>query len=140
MQIFVAGVASSASKTVGVMLAGGTQMLAIYALIRAIKQHYYPSTDLSNIVVGTTRWVADDDTGDTVNLAKMVGNVPLLATQLNFTNSNYPSLQSYEQGFVKEGVGAGGSAIASHLLGTTPEQLMIAIEGILSTFPDTTVS
>ncbi|WP_069791664.1 nicotinate mononucleotide-dependent phosphoribosyltransferase CobT [Cyanobacterium sp. IPPAS B-1200] len=140
MQIFVTGVASSASKKVGIMLAGGTQMLAVYALIRAIKRLYYPSTDLSNIVVGTTRWVADDNTGDTVNLAKMVGNVPLLATQLNFTNSNYPSLQSYEQGFVKEGVGAGGSAIASHLLGTTPEQLMIAIEGILSTFPNTTVS
>lgn len=140
MQIFVAGVASSASKRVGVMLAGGTQMLAVYALIRAIKGCYYPATDLSNIVVGTTRWVAEDDTGDTVGLAKMVGDVPLCATDLNFTNSRYPSLQCYERGFVKEGVGAGGSAIASHLLNITPKQLMIAIERILSTFPHTTIS
>lgn len=140
MQIFVAGMAISAAQRVGVMLAGGTQMLAVYALIRKIKEGYSSATDLDNIIVGTTRWVAEDTTGDTVNLAKIVGNVPLLATQLNFTNSRYPSLQSYERGFVKEGVGAGGSAIASHLLNTTPEQLMIAIERILSTFPNSTIS
>ncbi|AFZ48677.1 Nicotinate-nucleotide-dimethylbenzimidazolephosp horibosyltransferase [Cyanobacterium stanieri PCC 7202] len=139
MQIFVAGVASSASEKVGVMLAGGTQMLAVYALIRAIKKGFYSATNLHNIIVGTTRWVAEDETGDTVGLAKMVGDVPLCATGLDFTKSSYPSLRCYERGFVKEGVGAGGSAIASHLLNTTPEQLMIAIEGILSTFPDATI-
>ncbi|MGY6530513.1 MAG: nicotinate mononucleotide-dependent phosphoribosyltransferase CobT [Cyanobacterium sp.] len=139
MQIFVAGMAMAASETVGVMLAGGTQMLAVYALILAIQDLYPTGVNLDNIIVGTTRWVAEDDTGDTVNLAKMVGDVPLLATQLNFTNSSYPSLRCYEEGFVKEGVGAGASAIASHLLHTTPEQLMIAIERILSIFPDATI-
>lgn len=140
MQIFVAGVASSASKRVGVMLAGGTQMLAVYALIMAIRDGFYPATNVDNIVVGTTRWVAEDDTGNTISLAKIVGNVPLCATGLNFKKSSYSSLRCYERGFVKEGVGAGGSAIASHLLNITPEELMIAIERILSTFPDATIS
>jgi NaMN:DMB phosphoribosyltransferase len=65
--------------------------------------------------VGTTRWVAEDPTGDTVGLAQDIGSVPLLATELSFATSRYPQLQAYEQGYVKEGVGAGGCAIAAHL-------------------------
>lgn len=135
MQIFVAGLGLSASVSMGVMLAGGTQMLAVFALMKGLQKHCDFASDLSNVVVGTTRWVALDNTGDTVNLAKMVGDVPLCATELNFSGSIYPSLQSYEQGFVKEGVGAGGSAIASHLLQLTPLELMVAIETIISRFP-----
>lgn len=140
MQIFLAGVAISAGQTVGIMLAGGTQMLAIYALMQAIAHHNHHRINLDNVIVGTTRWVAEDQTGNTVSLAQKVGNVPLCATSLNFSNSIYPSLQCYERGFVKEGVGAGGSAIASHLLGISPEQLMMTVERTLSTFPDTTIS
>lgn len=134
MQIFVAGVAISACDKVGVMLAGGTQMLAVFALIKALENNYSLSIPLENIIVATTRWVAEDKTGDTVGLAESIGNVALCATQLNFSNSLYPSLQVYEQGFVKEGVGAGGSAIASHLLGMKKEELLQVIEAIVSRF------
>ncbi|WP_324281975.1 TIGR00303 family protein [Cyanobacterium aponinum UTEX 3221] len=134
MQIVVSAIALSASKTVGVMLAGGTQMLAIYALIKALNRYYNLETCLDNIIVGTTRWVAEDTTGDTVGLAQLIGDVSVCATQLNFSNSRFPSLQVYEQGFVKEGVGAGGSAIASHLLGMTKEELLSAIEKIILQF------
>ncbi len=134
MQVFVAGVGLSASRYTGVMLAGGTQMLAVFALMKGLKRDFYPEADLDNVIVGTTRWVVQDDTGDTVNLAQMVGDVPLCVTQLNFSDSIYSSLQSYELGFVKEGVGAGGSAIASHLLQLTPTELMITIENIISRF------
>lgn len=61
----------------------------------------------------------------------MVGNVPLLATQLNFSTSVYPQLRAYEQGYVKEGVGAGGAAIAADLaLGWNNTQLLQAIEAV----------
>ena len=131
MQIVAAGMAIAASRTVGVMLAGGTQMLAVYALIRAIVDHFKLAAQLEQIVVGTTRWVAEDPTGDTVGLAKAVGRVPLLATQLSFAASRYESLQAYEQGYVKEGVGAGGCAIAAHLYrGWTQTQLLAAIEDV----------
>ena len=108
MQIVVAGMAIAASQTTGVLLAGGTQMLAVYGLLRAIAQTSNLDWRPEQIVVGTTRWVAEDPTGDTVGLAKLIGSVPLLATQLSFADSRFQTLRSYEQGFVKEGVGAGG--------------------------------
>lgn len=129
MQIAVAGMAIAASRTCGVLLAGGTQMLAVYALLRAIAETYQLAWQPDQIVVGTTRWVAEDVTGDTVGLAELIGSVPLLATQLNFVNSRFPQLQAYEQGYVKEGVGAGGCAIAASLYQNwQQEQLLQAIE------------
>lgn len=149
MQIAAAGMAIAASRRCGVLLAGGTQMLAVYTLARALMQ-YHASTfqlhpgrgELSSltwqpqqVVVGTTRWVAEDSTGDTIGLAQDIGNVPLLATQLNFTNSRYPQLRVYEQGYVKEGVGAGGCAIAAHLYqGWNTVQLLQAIEALVERY------
>jgi uncharacterized protein (TIGR00303 family) len=121
MQPVVAGMLLRASRECGVLLAGGTQMLAVYALAQALAQAP-PLIDWrpENVVVGTTRWVAEDPTGGTIALAESIGTVPLLATQLNFRDSRLPQLQVYEQGFVKEGVGAGGLAIAASL--QTPER------------------
>lgn len=132
MQIFVGAIALSASQKVGVMLAGGTQMLAVFALIKALNGEL--NYCLDNIIIGTTRWVAEDNTGDTVALAQLIGDVPLCATQLSFMASRFPSLRVYEQGFVKEGVGAGGSAIASHLLGVTKEELLNIVDNFLLNF------
>ncbi|MDJ0510052.1 MAG: TIGR00303 family protein [Crocosphaera sp.] len=137
MQIVVAGMAMIASIKTGVMLAGGTQMLAVYALIKAIMNNSKYEANLNNIVVGTTRWVAEDTTGDTVGLAKSVGTVPLLATDLNFSDSSYQQLQRYEQGYVKEGVGAGGCAIASYLsYSWKQEKLLNAVENLLNRYYD----
>lgn len=131
MQIVVAGMAIAASRSCGVMLAGGTQMLAVYALLRAIATTHALSWQPEQIVVGTTRWVAEDATGDTIGLANLIGTVPLLATQLQFTTARYSQLQAYEQGYVKEGVGAGGCAIAASLYqGWNQEQLLQAIEAL----------
>ncbi|MEL6929948.1 MAG: nicotinate mononucleotide-dependent phosphoribosyltransferase CobT [Cyanobacteria bacterium J06600_6] len=135
MQIVVAGMAIAASVRAGVMLAGGTQMLAVYALIRAVVDYHQISTQLANIVVGTTRWVAEDPTGDTVGLAKLVGGVPLLATGLSFATSRYPSFRAYTHGYVKEGVGAGGCAIAAHLKQNwTSTQLLTVIENLYARY------
>jgi len=139
MQVVVAGMAIAASANCGVMLAGGTQMLAVYALARAIAQQnglpWYPE----RIVVGTTRWVAEDPTGDTIGLAKLISEVPLIATQLSFATARYEQLRVYEQGYVKEGVGAGGCAIAAHLYRNWHQkELLQAIEAMaerLSTKP-----
>jgi uncharacterized protein (TIGR00303 family) len=135
MQIVVAGMAIAASRRIGVMLAGGTQMLAVFALIKAIAEYHQLSTQLSQIVVGTTRWVTEDPTGNTVGLAKLVGGVPLLATGLSFATSRYPSLRAYTQGYVKEGVGAGGCAIATHLKQNwTSTQLLTIIESLFARY------
>lgn len=133
MQIVVAAMTIAASRRLGVLLAGGTQMLAVYALAEAIAEAQNLSWCRERVVVGTTRWVAEDTTGDTVGLAEAIGSVPLLATQLNFTYSNYPQLQAFEQGYVKEGVGAGGCAIASYLFGQWHQnQLLAEIETLVA--------
>ena len=135
MQIVVAGMAMSASLKTGVMLAGGTQMLAVYSLIKEIINASEYEGNLNNIIVGTTRWVAEDSTGDTVGLAEDINPVPLLASLLNFSDSSYQQLQWYEQGYVKEGVGAGGCAIASSLsYSWTQEKLLTVIENLLNRY------
>lgn len=141
MQVVVAGMAIAASRSCGVMLAGGTQMLAVYALISAIAQTYALSWQPEEVVVGTTRWVAEDPTGATVDLALNLGKASLtqsgripalLATHLSFADSRYPQLRAYEQGFVKEGMGAGAACIAAHLSQNWQQkQLLAAIEAQL---------
>lgn len=132
MQITVAGMALAASQHGGVMLAGGTQMLAVFALARAIAQSQSLPWHPENIVVGTTRWVAEDRTGDTVGLASAIADVSLLASQLSFTEARFSQLRAYEQGYVKEGVGAGGCAIAAHLYQNWGQTLLLkAIEALL---------
>ncbi len=145
MQVVVAGMALAASRSCGVLLAGGTQMLAVYALMSAIAQAYALSWRPEEVVVGTTRWVAEDPTGGTVKLAQLIGrsnnsipdgvSPPLLATGLSFADSRYPQLQAYEQGFVKEGMGAGGTCIAAHLIQDWQQhQLLEAIEALLERY------
>ncbi len=149
MQIVAAGMAIAASRSSGVLLAGGTQMLAVYALAQALAKPgtsgAKPSKDFidpyslvwqaAQVVVGTTRWVVQDPTGDTVGLARDIGSVPLLATELCFSTSRYPQLQAYEQGYVKEGVGAGGCAIAAHLYkGWHPVELLQSIEALVERY------
>ncbi len=131
MQITVAGMAIAASRSIGVLLAGGTQMLAVYALIGAIAKSYAWNPD--QIVIGTTRWVAEDPTGDTVGLAALLRDATLIATRLNFAHSHWSQLQAYEQGFVKEGVGAGGCAIAASVFQNWGQtELLNAIEQLIS--------
>lgn len=141
MQVVVAGMAIAASRRCGILLAGGTQMLAVYALMSAIAQAYALSWQPAEVVVGTTRWVAEDSTGATVDLAlslskgsstEIAATPPLLATALNFIDSRYPQLRAYEQGFVKEGMGAGAACIAAHLSQDWQQhQLLTAIEAQL---------
>ena len=107
-------------------------MLAVYALLRSLAHTLDLEWQPEQIVVGTTRWVAQDPTGDTCGLAQDIGDVPLLATELSFATSRYPQLQAYERGYVKEGIGAGGCAIAASLYRDwDSRQLLHAVEALL---------
>ncbi|NJN06778.1 MAG: TIGR00303 family protein [Richelia sp. SL_2_1] len=140
MQVAVAGMAIAASRHGGVMLAGGTQMLAVFALASAIAQFYNLSWQPEEVVIGTTRWVAPDSTCNTTKLAQQIGKKSiitpsLLATGLCFNDSRYVQLQAYEQGFVKEGMGAGGACIAAYLIANWQQhQFIEAIEAQLDRY------
>jgi uncharacterized protein (TIGR00303 family) len=117
MQIVVAAMAISASRRGGVLLAGGTQMLAVYALARAIALQENIDYSPAEIVIGTTGWVIGDPSGDAIGLARAIPQACLLSAELSFGGSALPQLQVYDQGYVKEGVGAGASAIFANLYG-----------------------
>lgn len=108
MMAAAAGLAVGAAEHVPVLLAGGTQMAAVLAVIKGMDYSM-----LSNIALGTTRWIAKDTNSDLRSLVSQIGKVPVLAANLNFSVSRYDGLKIYETGLVKEGVGAGGSSIAA---------------------------
>jgi len=124
--------AMAASRDQPVMLAGGTQMLAVYSLMTALAETEAVFWRPDRVVVGTTRWVAEDPSGDTIGLAQLT-HACLMATQLSFQDSRFAALRAYEQGFVKEGVGAGACAIAAHLYCNWGlSELCLAVERVLT--------
>ncbi|MGI0019635.1 MAG: nicotinate mononucleotide-dependent phosphoribosyltransferase CobT [Nitrososphaera sp.] len=106
----VAGIAAGAIDEGGrVMLAGGTQMAAVLAIMKKI------GTPLGRACIGTTCYVAGDRSADLAGLVRAVARVPVLACDLHLGESAKPGLQAFAGGFVKEGVGAGGASIAAML-------------------------
>jgi uncharacterized protein (TIGR00303 family) len=103
-----AGLIAGAAENVPVIMAGGTQMAAVLAVIKGMDDSI-----MDNLALGTTRWIAKDCTSDIRYLVSKMGKVPVLAANLNFSTSRYDGLKVYETGLVKEGVGAGGSSIAA---------------------------
>jgi uncharacterized protein (TIGR00303 family) len=115
MQPAVAGLALGALERGPVLLAGGTQMAGVLALMDALELREGRDLPAERVGVATTRWVAADRAADLAGLARQLGQVPFLAANLQFGESRLQGLRRYEQGLVKEGVGAGGAAIAAML-------------------------
>ena len=120
--IAIAGLAIGSS--VPVTLAGGTQMTAALALIKAIK----PDFDFSNIAIATTVYVANDETSNILDIVNQIGDIAVYAADPKMENSSNPGLASYAKGSVKEGVGAGGSVLYAYLKGITPEEYLAKLE------------
>ncbi len=107
MPVF-AGLVLGAADKVPVLMSGGTQIGAVLAVINALNPNI-----LGNVAIGTTRWIIMDKTADLKGIVTQIADIPILAADLDFSQSKYDGLKAYEMGVVKEGVGAGGAAIAS---------------------------
>lgn len=103
-----AGLVLGAAENVPVLMAGGTQMMAILAIINALNPRI-----LNNVAIGTTRWIISDKTADIKGIVSQIADVPILAANLDFSHSKFEGLKAYEKGVVKEGVGVGGTTIAA---------------------------
>ena len=103
-----AGLIVGAARRVPVLLAGGTQMAAVLAVVKSME----PKA-LENVALGTTRWIIKDPTADMVGIVHQIGPVPVLAANIDFSATKHEGLTFYEKGLVKEGVGAGGVSIAA---------------------------
>ncbi|MCY3537704.1 MAG: TIGR00303 family protein [Cyanobacteria bacterium MAG IRC3_bin_20] len=132
MQPLVAGVILGCGGAAPVLLAGGSQMAAVLALAMALaRSRGQPVAPLlRSTTVGTTRWVAREPGSNlSLLLERVHGQLGLpqaplaLASTLDFSSCIHPALRDYEAGYVKEGVGAGGLAIAASLAGLSNSRL-----------------
>jgi uncharacterized protein (TIGR00303 family) len=110
MQPALAGLVLGAADRVPVIMAGGTQMAAVLAVVKALNPDI-----LDKVAVGTTRWIIADKTADMKALVAEIADVPLLAADIDFSGSKFDGLKAYEAGVVKEGVGCGGASMAAML-------------------------
>ncbi|MCC6179191.1 MAG: TIGR00303 family protein [Chloroflexi bacterium] len=132
MQPVAAGVALAALRRGPVLLAGGSQMLAVAALLLAIARECGDAAGAADrLAVATTGWVARDPTADLGGLAAQIGDIPVLASDLDFGTARNLPLRRYEDFLVKEGVGAGAAAIAASLvMGADATQLLREVERV----------
>ena len=123
MILYVCGMLQAASYTSHVVLAGGTQMLAVLAL--ASKMGY----DHTRTALATTSYIAEDPAVRFAEMAEAISPVPVLWTDPLLERSRHAGLRAYAAGFAKEGAGAGGAMVAARTkTGASPEQMLDAID------------
>lgn len=125
MQPVVAGIAFGAVDRVPVLLAGGSQMLAVYAIFKKLWAKTKDVNVKPDLAVCTSRWLVNDFSADTRSLAHLL-EAPLAFADVNLSQSRYEGLKLYEQGHVKEGCGAGAAILLACLSGEFSEKEIIA--------------
>ncbi|MDR3255047.1 MAG: TIGR00303 family protein [Synergistaceae bacterium] len=125
MQASVLGFIAGLPKDTDIVLAGGTQMIAVAALLSKLE----PSR--AKPLIATTKYVAGDNTSSFRELAKTLG-LETYAAQLDFSKSPHKGLSDYEKGYVKEGVGAGGSILYAERLGVSVSRVIERTDAIYS--------
>lgn len=119
----VAGILSTASAQTKVILAGGTQMAAVLAFGKITGYHK------DNVALATTSYVTNDSTANLVEMISQIDQIPVFSVRLGLGNSKIDGLRAFADGFVKEGVGAGGASLAAMLkIGIDSEQLLSLTE------------
>lgn len=120
MQIAVASFVSALPADVEVVLAGGTQMMAVAALLR-------DCGDDRPLLVASTKYVAQDKSASFARHARDIG-VESYAAPLDFSGSRFPGLADYEKGYIKEGVGMGGAVWYAQRAGVSVERIIARTE------------
>ena len=139
-QAFAAGFIIGAvhAGTTSIVLAGGTQMLAVFHLTKRLieAKSAIDKTDAADLsdhcFVATTPWIMQDSYSDIETLANKIG-APLKAIAFSLGPSMHRGLRAYEEGNVKEGVGAGGALyLAKTTAGVDDARLLAKIDSVYS--------
>jgi len=107
------------------ILAGGTQMLAVSAVIKA------EGRPLPYVV--TTSYVRDDPSANVQQIARQIG-VEIIFVDPGFGDIGHSGLARYCIGEVKEGMGAGGAMCLAYLLGHSPDTIRKTILAAVNTY------
>ena len=103
------GILVGAARHVPVIVGGGTQMAAVMAA--AVKMD---SSIIGNFFQGTTRWLLNDPNSSMTKLRDAINpEIPIVYIRMDYSESPYDGLKMYEKGFIKEGVGCGGSSVSA---------------------------
>jgi len=121
MMALAAGLSEGFSGNV--LLAGGTQMLAVAAVLKAMGKK------VPDIV--TTVYVRDDPHASCDRTARDIG-VSITYVDPGFGESGHSGLVRYCIGEVKEGMGCGGAMMLGSLLGHSPEEITQSIISFVS--------
>ncbi|MEM3238353.1 MAG: TIGR00303 family protein, partial [Thermoplasmata archaeon] len=108
-----------------VYLAGGTQMLAVAALLK--------EQGIKVKKITTTRYITEDKLSSFKKTAAEIG-AEYYSAPLNFSRSKYKGLRDYESGMVKEGVGAGGAVYIAEKNGISISKITERVEQLYSKF------
>lgn len=134
MQAVAAGLVTAAAlQGTPVLLAGGSQMAAVLALALALAEPAARPGLAEAVVLATTAWVAEEPGSDLALLLGRIGaawgvELRMEVAALRFHGCRSAALRDYEQGYVKEGVGAGGLALLWELAGRPPAALAAACD------------
>ncbi|HVP94771.1 MAG TPA: TIGR00303 family protein [Methanoregulaceae archaeon] len=112
MMPVAAGLASGYSGKL--VLAGGTQMLAVAGVLKAMGRH--PPD------IATTCYVRDDPSADVEETARAIG-VRMYVVDPGFGSLGHSGLARYCSGEVKEGMGAGGAMFLASLQGYSHDEI-----------------
>lgn len=132
MLIFNAGFLMEASRRFHVVLAGGTQMAACLLVADALREDVLMRVKHENITLATTSWVANDKNSDIAHILSLLSFKPnAVHTSFSFADTGIPVLKKYDNGEVKEGVGAGAALGYACANKVNNAKLLEAIERIL---------
>ncbi|MDR0910980.1 MAG: TIGR00303 family protein [Methanobrevibacter sp.] len=118
---------------VPIILAGGTQMTSVLAIVKAIsdKNDDY-NIDFENIAIATTKYVAEDNSANIFNITQQISEkIAIYSVNPEFEKSKEKGLNNYLRGFVKEGAGAGGAMLMAMILGYSIDEIRLKIEEYL---------
>jgi len=107
------------TKTV---LAGGTQMVSVLSIIKNLGLK-------RDVSIATTRYVADDTSSNFREMTGILG-FNAFAADPGFGSSRLEGLKMYENGEVKEGVGAGGAMLAAAMMGISQKEFREKVEEV----------
>lgn len=132
MLIFNAGFILGLNNKIPIILAGGTQMAGVLLIVNRILKLMGGTMDTSNLALCTTKWIAEDNKSDIKRLLELL-DFPIngFYSDFDFSLSNHPALQLYDEGEAKEGVGAGGALIYAFLNGVTKKDITKKVESFL---------
>ncbi len=120
MMAAAAGLVAGIDKKI--VLAGGTQMVSVLSIIKNLGLE-------RNVSIATTCYVALDRTANFMEMTEILGYQAFSADP-GFGSSRLKGLRMYENGDVKEGVGAGGAMLAAAMMGFSQKEFREKVEEV----------